>query len=49
MVIAENNDLNIIDQGMQYILLQEQIKLRKQGFRVEFPPTFRDRDSPSAG
>ena len=49
MVIAENNDLNIIDQGMQYILLQEQIKLRKQGFRVEFPPTFRDKDSPSAG
>lgn len=44
MVIAENNKLNQIDQGIQYTMKQEQRKLRKQGFQAEFPPFFRDRD-----
>ena len=43
MVITEDNKLNWIDQSMQYLMKQEQIKLRKQGFQAEFPPFFRDR------
>ena len=44
MIIAEDNRLNLIDQGLQYVLKEEQKKLGKQGFQVDFPPFFRDRD-----
>lgn len=49
MIIAENNQLNLIDQSLQYVLKVEQRKLRKQGFRVEFPPFFRERDESEIG
>lgn len=47
MVIAEHNQLNWIDQSMQYLMKQEQIKLRKQGYHAEFPPFFRDKEESS--
>lgn len=49
MIIAEDNRLNLIDQSLQYVLQTEQKKLRKQGFKVEFPPFFRERDETEDG
>ena len=41
IVIAENNELNEVDQAMQYTMKVEQAKLRKRGYQAEFPPFFR--------
>ena len=43
IIITENNELNLIDQGMEHVVKLEQEKLCKQGFKALFPAFFRDR------